>query len=253
MKLKVYTLFLDIKSHHSVALYTLCLTLVLLCNKMDFLITPGKRINSKLIFCENHLYSYKSTEKSVDYYECYKKCGVRIKIENGKCHYVNVEKRVHSHGSQDDVYKKLCLENTMKIRCSVENKRPRDVFNEEVNSHQASGSDLQYSKRRKTLKYHQNKGIPKNPTTLDEVKEYFEAQEIIKKFSTTLNEIDPRPFYQGTVIKPNFAYMILSSELILTDLPIDLKIRIDATFKIVPKGPFKQLLIMSCDHLDHVS
>lgn len=115
------------------------------------------------------------------------------------------------------------------------------------------GQNLQYGKLYRTLKYHKNGAVPKNPKTIDEVKEYFNSDAILERFSQTLHEKQPHKFYQETIITPHFAYSLMTSELILNDLPENLRIRIDGTFKIVPKGTFKQLIIISCDFSNHES
>lgn len=87
---------------------------------MDFELTAGKRFNSSLIYCEKQLYSYKSTNNEIKYYECYLKCGVRIKVVNGQCSYVNIAKYTHTHGDQELAYKQLKVEEIMKIRSGTE-------------------------------------------------------------------------------------------------------------------------------------
>lgn len=175
-----------------------------------------------------------------------------MKIECNQCFYVNGRSN-HTHSNQESKYKEFKLEKTVKLRCENENNKPRDIFNEECALNQEAGDNLQYAKRYRNYKYHQSKGIPKDPKSLLEVKNFFDNEEVLKRFSETLNAQKPHKFYQETVITPYFGYIIFSSEAILNDLPEIRQIRIDGTFKCVPRGPFKQLLIISYDYSDHVS
>lgn len=221
--------------------------------------TAGKKSGSKLLYStsDKQLFKKKSEKKSITYFDCYKKdfgCKARVKLEKSKelCSYVCGSSH-HTHGDQESVYEQFKLDDKMKFRCSKEKKAPREVFDEEVTLNQQASAVMQFAKRHRTLKVHQSKGIPKNPKTLDEVKEYFNNIEILNKIGKTLNEQEPKMFYHETVITNSFAYVIFSSELILTDLPQVRKVKIDCTFKCVPKSPFKQLLILSMDYMNHVS
>jgi len=222
---------------------------------MNFEITPGFKINTTLLYSsDKQLFQKKNDKKSVIYYNCYRKeCGAKVKVDStDHCSYVNGAS-THIHGIQEGTYKQLKVDNRMKIRCATEKKRPREIFDEECIDNQEATANMQFAKRHRTLKYHQSKGIPQNPKTLQDVEAFFKNEEIIAKIGRTLHTTDPKLFYQDTVIKSNFAYVIFSSESILANLPESRIVRIDCTFKCVPKSPFKQLLILQTDHLDHVS
>lgn len=222
---------------------------------MEYEITAGFAIKSKLLYSsDKHLFQKRSEHKSTTYYSCYfKECGARLKVDSTLlCSYV-VGASTHIHGIQEDTYKRLKVENSMKVRSSTEKKRPREIFDEECIREQDVTANMQFAKRHRTLKYHQRTGLPQNPKTLIEVKAFFENQGILNKIGQSMHTTKPTLFYQETVINPNFAYVIFSSESILSNLPETRSVRIDCTFKCVPKSPFKQLLILQVDHLNHVS
>lgn len=222
---------------------------------MEYEISVGFKINSTLLYSsDKHLFKRSSGNDSVSYYSCYvEECKARVKVDSTqKCSYTDGAS-THIHGVQEKTYNRLKVDNTFKIRAATENKRPREIFDEECIGNQEATADMQFAKRHRTMRYHQRKGIPRNPQTLPEIKEYFENTEIIDKIGKTLHKTEPKLFYQGTVIKSNFAYVMFSSENILANLPDTRTFRIDCTFKCVPKSPFKQLLILQTDHLNHVS
>lgn len=222
---------------------------------MEYEICAGFKINSTLLYSsDKHLFQKSSDNNSVSYYACYVEgCKSRIKVTSAvNCSYT-VGASTHIHGIQEKTYLRLQSDHTLKIRASTENKRPREIFDEECGSNQEATADMQFAKRHRTMRYHQRKGIPRNPQTLAEVKEFFDNRDVMDKIGSTLHAKEPRLFYQHTVIRANFAYVIFSSESILANLPDSRTIRVDCTFKCVPKSPFKQLLILQTDHLNHVS
>lgn len=216
---------------------------------MDYEICAGSKINSTLLYTsDKHLFKSKGNS----YYSCYvEHCKARVKLDSSqKCSYIVGS---HIHGIQEKTYHRLKSDNTLKTRSANENKRPREIFDEECIGNQEVTADMQFAKRQRTMAYHQRKGIPRNPKTLLEIKAFLDNPEIINKIGKTLHTTQPKLFYQETVIKPNFAYVIFSSELILANLPETRFFRIDCTFKCVPKSPFNQLLVLQTDHLNHVS
>lgn len=144
------------------------------------------------------------------------------------------------------------LETKIKSRCASEKKRPKDIFDDECLKKQKVSSGLQFSKRVRSLVRHQTRNIPKNPKTIEEAQPFFKNVDINRTIGKTLDE-EPKDFYFETVVTSSFAYQIYFSEKILEFLPLSLKMRIDGTFKVVPKGPFMQLLIISVEFRDHVS
>lgn len=225
---------------------------------MNFEMTPGFKINSTLLYSsDKQLFQKRNEKKSIIYYNCYvKECKAKVKVDSkdatSRCSYVDGA-ATHIHGVQEHIYQRLKVEDRMKVRCSTEKKRPREIFDEECIENQEATKNMQFAKRSRTLRYHLGKGIPRNPKTLQDVEEFFKNEEIIEKIGKTLHTTEPKLFYQDTVIKSNFAYVIFSSESILANLPVNRTVRVDCTFKCVPKSPFKQLLILQTDYLNHVS
>lgn len=196
---------------------------------------------------DRHLFKVKSNDKQSTalYVFHVKVCSAKIKIEREKCSHINPN---HIHGTQETAYEEYKINDRVKERCQKETKRPRAIFDEECAE---SSLQLQYSKRQRTYQVHRRKGIPKNPKSVNEVKDYFENEEICCRFENSLNK-DPKPFYKETVVAAIFAYVIFCSELILQDLPEIRRLFIDGTFKVVPAGPFKQLLIIGMEFDSHV-
>ncbi|KAJ6642696.1 hypothetical protein Bhyg_07650, partial [Pseudolycoriella hygida] len=157
----------------------------------------------------------------------------------------------HIHGVQEAAYNEFKLNDRIKNRCKVnKNATPRVVFNEECQMDRKSSKNIQFGRRQRTYQRCQRQGIPRNPKTLDEIKTYLEQEEVLNRIGKTLH-CEPKMFYQQTVITALFAYCIFASESILTNLPAILNMRIDGTFKVVPAGPFKQLLIICVDVSGH--
>lgn len=226
--------------------------------KMNFEMTPGFKINSTLLYSsDKHLFQKRNEKKSISYYNCYvKECKAKVKVDSKYstpcCSYEDGAS-THIHGVQEHTYQRLAVGNRMKVRCSTEKKRPREIFNEECIENQRATENMQFAKRSRTFRYHLGKGIPRNPKTLQDVEAFFKNKEIIEKIGKTLHTTEPKLFYQDTVVKSNFAYVIFSSESILANLPENRSVRVDCTFKCVPKSPFNQLLILQTDYMNHVS
>ncbi len=216
---------------------------------LTFEITAGKKAGSKLIYTnDKHLYKIKK-KPSHWLCNCYvTDCPETVKVINNVVSPININ---HIHGTQESVHAELKLVDTVKQRCQKEKKTPRQIFDEE-RSARPDASDLQFAKRQRTFQNHQQKGIPKNPKNVEDVKRYFEQEEILSRFGHTKHNI-PKKFHYATVVTAMFSYVIFASEMILEKLPDIQRLRIDGTFKAVPAGPFKQLLVISIDLHGHVS
>lgn len=142
---------------------------------LEYEITAGKKSGSKLIYTsDRHLFKVKSNDKQSTalYVFHVKACSAKIKVEREKCSYINPN---HIHGTQETAYEEYKINDRVKERCQKETKRHRVIFDEECAE---SSLQLQYSKRQRTYQVHRRKGIPKNPKSVDEVKDYFENEEI---------------------------------------------------------------------------
>lgn len=90
--------------------------------------------------------------------------------------------------------------------------------------------------------------VPKNPQSVSEIIDHFDNTEIFEAFGTSLHQ-EKSAFYDFSFQNRQFSYCIFSSKrcihLIQEKIPINERhILMDATFKVVPKSPFTQLLII---------
>lgn len=91
--------------------------------------------------------------------------------------------------------------------------------------------------------------MPKNAKTVDEINERFEDDTVRKIFGTTASTLDPEPFFDGAFERDTHSFCVFSSKKTIKMCKEHLStgechILMDATFKIVPCGVFKQLLIL---------
>lgn len=78
---------------------------------------------------------------------------------------------------------------------------------------------------------------------------------VMQQYGRSLINKD-KPFYNCTVIEDNFQYTIFSSGNLLERLatmPAQRSYHVDATFKVVPNGSYKQLMIIHVAYNEHVS
>lgn len=217
--------------------------------EVGFEFTCGKRITSNLLYTsDHHLFQCCKKKPTGGVYSCYvKQCSAKVNLDGNKCVY-HPEHSAHCHEVQTSTYNTFKTEQAIKDRCKLEPKKPRVIYNEEcVND---TGNDVQYDKRRRHLHRIQSNKIPKSPNTTAEVLLYFALELISIAFGKTQDKANV--FYSETVNLKNFGYSIFVSENFLNNLPSIRNYRIDGTFKCVPRGPFKQLLIISVDMGNHV-
>ena len=129
--------------------------------------------------------------------------------------------------------------------CTFFFKLPRD---------QDATKNLNFQKIKRGLQNLSGRIFAKSPQTAVEVTAAFQMEEIWNKFGLSKSD-DPRPFFKACIKEPDFAYCIFSSEKIINIIkeyipPSKRKYLVDATFKIVPQGCFKQLLILHVDYFD---
>lgn len=115
-----------------------------------------------------------------------------------------------------------------------------------VNRHQQS--TLQFKNIKSTLYRKRQAKVPKNPQSVSEIIDHFDNTEIFDAFGTSLHQ-EKSAFYDFSFENRQFSYCIFSSKrcihLIQDKIPINERhILMDATFKVVPKSPFTQLLII---------
>lgn len=99
-----------------------------------------------------------------------------------------------------------------------------------------------------------NKIFVKSPKSALEVTEVFKKTDIWNQFGVTKGD-EQLPFFKACIQEDDVKYCIFSSERIINIIkefipPHKREYLIDATFKIVPQGCFKQLLIMHVNYFD---
>lgn len=108
--------------------------------------------------------------------------------------------------------------------------------------------NVHYSRISRTLRRMKNKVFPRSPTNIDELEAEFAKPHIMKAFGMT-GEDESETFFYGTVTGKHSSCAVFGSpeiiELIKENIPPAERVYLlDATFKIVPMGFFKQLLII---------
>lgn len=180
---------------------------------------------------------------------CYvKHCSAKVIVTDDKKCFYDAEHSLHCHGIQTSTYNDFKTEGAIKTRCMLEIMKPKEIYNEELRKN--GESSVQFQKRKRNFNRLQSDKIPKSPLTMVDVLLYFALELISNTFGKT--EDNGNLFYWETVSLKNFGYSIFISEKILLNLPAVRRFRIDGTFKCVPNGPFKQLLIISVDAGNHV-
>lgn len=88
--------------------------------------------------------------------------------------------------------------------------------------------------------------------TAQAVSDAFLDADVLNKYGRSKDE-SASTFYFGTVIEQEFKYSVFASSLILAkvDGMAVLHYHVDATFKVVPFGEFKQLLVIHLNFNEH--
>lgn len=105
------------------------------------------------------------------------------------------------------------------------------------------------------LQYLTAKVFIRSPSTPNEIVESFNLERIWNEYGITKHEDNPCHFFKACIQEDGFSYCIFFSETIasiITEhiLPQQRKYMIDGTFKIVPMGVYKQLLIIHVDYFE---
>lgn len=90
--------------------------------------------------------------------------------------------------------------------------------------------------------------LPPSPTSVSEILSAYEIPDIFNVYGVSIHG-NEYVFYNGAVETTQYSFCVFSSkktcELIERNIPpAERHILMDATFRTVPKGPFKQLLLM---------
>lgn len=118
--------------------------------------------------------------------------------------------------------------------------------------------DIDFKKYERTFQRIKKGCLPTNPTTIAEIIAAYEKDSIITSYGQTLHVDKTYRFYDGVFESPDHSFCVFSSkatiELITEKMPIaERHILMDATFRVVPIGPFYQLLILYIRKNKHVS
>lgn len=110
-------------------------------------------------------------------------------------------------------------------------------------------SSLLYEDHERCLQQNRNHGVPKAPETVDEIREAISRSEIYDLYCKTDHQDGREIFLDHLYEGKDFSYCIFSSKKIIqhieaTTQPNERRYLIDGTFKVVPFGSFKQLLII---------
>lgn len=114
-----------------------------------------------------------------------------------------------------------------------------------------------YDSIKRNLRQLRVHGLPKPPTNCAEIKEVFEKNNIFEKFGYSKHQ-NREKFYNGCFENKSFSYCVFSS---MTTIKLiekhvireNLTILMDGTFKIVPLGCFKQILIIYAEYSGKVN
>lgn len=132
----------------------------------------------------------------------------------------------------------------MSVRLSIHNVNSYFLFDIR---HSFGESNLVYQRKERQLNRIKNVTYPKAPQSCAEVIEAFKSQQIMNKYGFNLRGTEP--LYAGGVSARTFAFCLFASaesiSLVAAKIPPGKRnYLMDATFKIVPRGQFSQLLII---------
>lgn len=108
----------------------------------------------------------------------------------------------------------------------------------------------------RNLRRYKSSTFPSSPLNGTEVMEVYQIENVNKAFGLSRHDI-PTQFYKGTQVTPAFENTFFASdktiELIKENIPVGKRnYFLDATFKIVPVGTFRQFLIVYIEYVDKV-
>lgn len=106
-----------------------------------------------------------------------------------------------------------------------------------------------FTKKKRTLQRLKRGVLPKNPTSVADILSALIDKAVLDTYGKTIHENENHKFYNGAVETSKYSFCVFSSpktaQLMQQHIPTaERDILMDATFRIVPVGPFKQLLIL---------
>lgn len=232
----------------------------------EFKFIPGFRTNSNLLYIEaqEQIFAFKYKKMNTAYYYCYNKnCNVGVAIDFNSTMYCRRcgKNKVHNHGSQIEIIKKLKIMNSVKCevrKAPLKRSNVREIFDEQCKKFKDAAHTINYGNmRRQLFKIRQDK-MPKNPNDVVDIIGNFKNEEILKEFGMSRYEKD-KSFYLDSVITNDFSYTLFVSPTISKSIQSlsssePRNYIMDATFNVLPRSKtLKQLLIIHFIHADHVS
>lgn len=115
---------------------------------------------------------------------------------------------------------------------------------------------MDFFKYERNLQLIRLEALPKNPTTCAEISNAFESANIMNSIGRP-QHVGNAIFFNGVVQEDDFSFCVFSSRFIMNMIESHIDnsrhYLLDATFKVVPVGPFNQLLIFYVNYIDKVS
>lgn len=116
---------------------------------------------------------------------------------------------------------------------------------------------MDYFKYERTLQLIRSASFPKNPVTCDEISEAFQNRNIMDAIGRS-QHVTKDEFYNGIVQNEQYSFCVFSSKHIMNMIENHIEVDrrhylLDATFKVVPVGPFNQFLIFYVNYIQKVS
>lgn len=98
--------------------------------------------------------------------------------------------------------------------------------------------------------------LPKIPNTCQDIHDRFQNEKIMKEYGVTYHD-RPRTFYKGVYECATFSYCVFASDETIETMQANITVEnrhflIDGTFKVVPLGPFTQLLVIYIQYFHEV-
>lgn len=110
---------------------------------------------------------------------------------------------------------------------------------------------------KRNLQYIVSKNLITSPTSALQIIESFNLEGVWTEFGLSKDKANPMHFFTACIIEEDFTFCLFSSlktiELVKENIqPAQRRYLMDATFKIVPKGCFKQLLVIYIEYFEEV-
>lgn len=124
-------------------------------------------------------------------------------------------------------------------------------------SNQDDTKNVDFARIKRGLQYIVSNNLVTSPKTTAQVIEAFNFENVWTNFGITKDKENPRHFFTACIADEMYSFCLFSSlktiDLIKENiLPAKRTYLMDATFKIVPHGCFKQLLVIYVEYFEEV-